>query len=190
MLPSSLETAQLRTRVSILQRLRQRLAIKSQLVPGRAVKTQHLSAQNSIDQVQRRLQSLVDVVQVVRRSHPDDLQRKAEQVVVLEQLAGIQDSAGHVVEVYARERVYAADVAADAGELGILRDQGEGVEVQLHEAVVDGRVVPVLGDLLVAHAVFEAAVVGDVDAEEGAQDFVGWDGMSVRCLASPTMQAN
>jgi hypothetical protein len=49
----------------------------------------------------------------------------------------------------------------------------------LHEAVVDGGVVPVLRDLLVADAVFEAAVVGFVDAEEGAEDFVGWDDWSV-----------
>jgi len=34
-------------------------------------------------------------------------------------------------------------------------------------------VVPVFGDLFVARAVFEAAVVGFVDAEEGSQDFVG-----------------
>jgi len=46
----------------------------------------------------------------------------------------------------------------------------------LDEAVVDGGVVPVRGDLLVARAVFEAAVVGFVDAEEGAQDVVGWRG--------------
>jgi hypothetical protein len=176
---TNLETAQLRARVPILQRVRQRLAIKRQLVPDRAIQTQHLRPQNAIDQVQRRLQRLVDVVQVVRRSHPDDLQRKAEQVVVLEQFAGVQDPAGDVVEVHARERVYAADVAADAGELGILRDQGEGVEVELREAVVDGGVVPVLRDLLVADAVFEAAVVGFVDAEEGAEDLVGWDDMSV-----------
>jgi hypothetical protein len=176
---TDLETAQLRARVPILQRLRQRLAIKRQLVPDRAIQTQHLRPQNAIDQVQRRLQRLVDVVQVVRRRHPDDLQRKAEQVVVLEQLAGVQDPAGHVVEVHARERVYAADVAADAGEFRVLCDQGEGVEVELHEAVVDGGVVPVLRDLLVADAVFEAAVVGFVDAEEGAEDFVGWDDMSV-----------
>ena len=183
---ASLDAAHFRARVPILQRSPKRLALKRQLIPNRTPQIkQRLAAQNPINKLQRRLDSLVKIVQVVRARHPHDLQRKAKQVVVLEQLAGVQDSAQHVVEIYACERVDGTDVAADAAEFGVLRDHGDGVEVELHEAVVDGGVVPVFGDLLVARAVFEAAVVGFVDAEEGAQDFVGCgSGLSVCGLAS------
>jgi hypothetical protein len=43
----------------------------------------------------------------------------------------------------------------------------------LYEAIVDRRVVPVLGDLLVALSVLQRAIVGKMNSIKGSQDFMG-----------------
>lgn len=163
-----------RTRESVRQCLPQRLATHGQVVPSRTIQAEQGRRDDLSDELQRLLQGGVDVAQIAGRSHLNDLQHKAEKVVRLEKLGRIEDAAEDIVEINAREGVDFTHVAADAAELGVLRNHGDGVEVQLNEAVVDGSVVPVLWDLLVALSVLKGAVAAVVNAEEGLQNLMCW----------------
>lgn len=163
-----------RTWESFRQRLPQRLTTHGQVIPSRTIQAQQGRRDDFGNELQRLFQSGVDVVQIARRSHLDHLQHEAEKVVRFEELRSIENAPENVVEIDARERVDFAHVAADAAELGVLRNHGDGVEVQLNEAVVDGSMVPVLWDLLVALSVLKGAVAVVADAEEGLQDLMRW----------------
>jgi hypothetical protein len=100
------------------------------------------------------------------------LEGQAEQVVSLEQILAVDDSAGNGGEVHASEGVRGTHVPAYGEDFGVLKPNVLCIELEERDGVfiADGASVPVFWDAFMAGGVDEGSV-GTADGEERFQDF-------------------